>query len=112
MEALNTAHVSALAQRPWETPPAGANLPTQLQEHGAGDERVREAFDDFVGQTLFSQMLSSMRKTVGKSAYFHGGRAEEMFRGQLDQLLAEKMSEASAASFSDSMYELFTLKRM
>ena len=30
---------------------------------------------------------ASMRKTVGKAAYFDGGRAEEIFRGQLDQVI-------------------------
>lgn len=73
--------------------------------------RVREAFDDFVGQTFFSQLLASMRQTVEKPAYFHGGRAEEVFQGQLDQVLAEEMAEASADQFSGPMFELFMLPR-
>lgn len=73
------------------------------------DEAVKNAFDQFVGQTLFGQMLSSMRKTVGKPAYFHGGQAEEMFRGQLDQILAERMTEASAGQMSQSLYRQFEL---
>ena len=72
---------------------------------------MREAFKDFVGQTFFGQMLSAMRKTVGKPAYFHGGRTEEVFQAQLDQVLAEKLSDASAETFADPMYELFTLPR-
>ncbi len=72
---------------------------------------LRKAFDDFVGQTVFQQMLASMRKTVGKPAYFHGGRAEEIFQGQLDQVLAEKISDASASTFTDPMYQLFSLSR-
>ena len=73
------------------------------------DETVKQAFDQFVGQTLFGQMLSSMRKTVGEPAYFHGGQAEEMFRGQLDQILAERMTEASAGQMSQSLYRQFEL---
>ena len=64
-----------------------------------------------MGETFFGQMLKSMRKTVGKPAYFHGGRAEEIFTQQLDQVLAEKLSEASADKLSGPMYELFTLGR-
>ncbi len=75
------------------------------------DQAVKEAFQDFVGQTFFSQMLNAMRKTVGKPAYFHGGRAEEVFQGQLDQVLAEKLSDASADSFAGPMFELFQLQR-
>jgi len=77
----------------------------------AEPSELREAFDDFVGQTFYGQMLQSMRKTVGKSAYFDGGRAEEIFRGQLDQVLAEKMSEASADQFTGPMFDLFALDR-
>ena len=75
------------------------------------DAKLREKFDEFVGQSFFGQLTSAMRKTVGKPAYLHGGRAEEIFRGQLDQALAQEISEASAAEISDPMYELFTLSR-
>jgi hypothetical protein len=72
---------------------------------------LREAFRDFVGQTLFGQMLSSMRSTVGKPAYFHGGRAEEVFSEQLDQVLVERITEASASTVADPMYDLFNMQR-
>lgn len=72
---------------------------------------AREAFDQFVGETFYGQMLASMRKTVGKPAYFHGGRAEEIFQGQLDQTLGEQLAKASAGSFSGPMFELFSLQR-
>jgi peptidoglycan hydrolase FlgJ len=75
------------------------------------EEPLREAFQDFVGQTLFGQMLSSMRSTVGKPAYFHGGRGEEVFQEQLDALLVEEISEASASSVADPMFELFQMQR-
>jgi peptidoglycan hydrolase FlgJ len=77
----------------------------------AQKEPLREAFRDFVGQTLFGQMMSSMRSTVGKPAYFHGGRAEEVFSQQLDQVMVERISEASASSVADPMFELFNMQR-
>ena len=42
-------------------------------------------------------------RSLGKPAYFHGGRGEEVFQ-QLDQVLAEKLSTAQGA-FSDAMYD-------
>jgi hypothetical protein len=79
----------------------------------AGDQtELREAFDDFVGQTFFGQMLASMRKTVGKPAYLHGGRGEEVFSQHLDQVLAEELSESSASQFSGPMFEQFLLGHM
>lgn len=76
-----------------------------------GDGEFRKTFQQFVGQTLFGQMLKAMRSTVGKPAYFHGGRAEEIFSQQLDQALAEKLAEASGEPFSRPMFDLFSLNR-
>jgi peptidoglycan hydrolase FlgJ len=75
------------------------------------DTKLRQAFDSFVGETFYSQMLKSMRKTQDKPAYFHGGHAEEVFQQQFDQVLAEKLSSASSDKFTGPMYELFTMQR-
>ncbi len=88
---------NAMNLAPISTPPA----PSAQQVESA--ERVRDAFGKFVGQTMFAQMLSSMRQTVGKPAYFDGGRGEEVFRGQLDQVLAEKLSENDNHGAGDSL---------
>ena len=88
--------------------PEAPRLGHQDQE----DSELGKAFGSFVGQTLFGQMLKAMRKTVGEPAYFHGGRGEEIFREQLDQVLAEKMSNVCSDRFSQPMFELFSLKRM
>jgi hypothetical protein len=71
----------------------------------------REAFDRFVGGTFYRQMLGAMQKTVDKPAYFHGGQAEEIFRSQLNEIIADKMSEATAEQFTGPMFELFSLNR-
>ena len=83
----------------------------QKANPAAQREALRQTFESAIGQTLFGQMLKSMRKGLGKPAYFHGGRAEEIFQQQLDQVLAEKMAESSASSFVGPMFELFTLGR-
>src|SRR6266404_2839341 len=71
-------------QNPVTTPGINANVADQSQ--------LREKFDAFVGESFYGQMLQAMHKTVGKTAYFHGGRAEEAFQGQLDQVLSSKLS--------------------
>ncbi len=80
--------------------PSGQDEPEQLESA----LKLRDAYRDFVGKTFFGQMLKSMRSTVGKAAYFDGGQTEEVFRSQLDQQLADRMSEASAGSFADPMF--------
>jgi Rod binding domain-containing protein len=76
------------------------------QQQLEGAEAVRDTFRQFVGETFFKQMLKSMRSTQNKPAYFHGGHAEEVFQSQLDQVLAEKMTTASADQFADPMFRL------
>ncbi len=87
------------------------SLELQQSDQTTSEDPLREAFRDFVGQTMFGQMLQSMRTTVGKPAYFHGGRGEEVFQQQLDQLLVEKISDSSASTVADPMFELFQLQR-
>ena len=104
-------HVGVSSPLAMEAARWSAELAGALPPPRADDGELREAFGSFVGQTLFGQLLAAMRKTVGKPAYFHGGRAEEIFQQQLDQVLAEKISDASVEKFSDPMFELFAMKR-
>jgi hypothetical protein len=71
---------------------------------------LKKAFTDFVGQTFYGQMLKSLRSTVDKPAYFHGGQGEEMFQEQMDQILCEKFADASSEKFSGPMFDLFCLQ--
>ena len=84
---------------------------TTLSQPSADRPELREKFDEFVGETFFGQLMHSLRSTVGKPAYFHGGRAEEIFQGQLDQQLCTSMTKASADQISGPMFELFQLQR-
>lgn len=95
-----------------QVPDCLAAIPTSAEgtTQAAPDPMLREVFRDFVAQTLFSEMLRSMRKTLGKPAYFHGGRAEEVFQTELDRILVEKAARQSGDRFSDKMFELFTLR--
>jgi Rod binding domain-containing protein len=79
--------------------------------HGAKDQEVRTKFQQFVGETLYGQALKSMRKTVHKGRFFHGGHGEEVFQQQLDQVLAEKLAQTSGERVSSPMYQLFQLNR-
>lgn len=90
-----------------------AQLATSASRPEVAEESLteREAFDRFVGGTFYSQMLGAMQKSVGKPAYFHGGRAEEVFQSQLNQVLSEKLAEATANQFTGPMFELFSLSR-
>ncbi len=72
---------------------------------------LKKAFEDFVGQTFYGEMMKALRSTQQPVAYLHGGRAEEIFQGQLDQTMTEHLSDATAEQFAAPMYELFQLPR-
>ena len=74
-------------------------------------DELRDAFRKFVGTTLYGQMLKSMRSTVGKPAYMHGGQTEEIFQQQMDQIMVDDLTEKSASTIADPMYDLFNLRR-
>jgi peptidoglycan hydrolase FlgJ len=78
---------------------------------GNDTPELKTAFNDFVGQSFFGELLKQMRSTVGKPAYLHGGLGEDVFQSQLDQILVERISDASAATFSDPMYQLMLARR-
>jgi Rod binding domain-containing protein len=107
MSSLSQINVASLA--PPNIPPAlrlgVGNEANGLQGLPAeGNDALREAFTQFVGESFYGQMIKAMRSTVGKPAYFDGGRAEEAFRGQLDQALSEHMTSATADRFADPMF--------
>ena len=96
---------------PKPTEGTAKQLEQKANAANAKPDELKETFQDFVGQTLFAQMLKAMRSTQQPSKYFHGGRAEEIFQGQLDQILTEEISDASASTIAEPMYELFMLRR-
>lgn len=107
------AHVQStpLAAGPPDTK-SSADFANVVARTGPDDQdSLRDAFDAFVGQTFYGLLLKSMRTMVDKPSYFHGGRAEEMFQSQLDQVLTEEMSKANAHQLTGPMFELFQLPR-
>lgn len=77
----------------------------ESDDHGV----LREKFQSFVAGTFYRQLLESMRKTVQETKLVHGGRAEEIFRAQLDQNLSERLADSHGSELSGKMYEQFLL---
>ena len=88
-----------------------SGLESRAAAPAADKPELQQAFTDFVGQTFFGQLLKQMRASVGKPAFVHGGFGEDVFQGQLDQVLVERISDASASTFSDPMFQLLMARR-
>ena len=86
----------------------GSALASQLDPPPSEEAELREAFDDFVGQTLFGQLMAQMRKSIAENPYFGGGPGQAAFQSQLDQVLVEKVADASGGSVSAAMWKSFS----
>lgn len=83
----------------------------QAPQFDADSDRQRAVFRDFVAGTFYQELLKSMRDTHGEAAYFHGGRAEEIFRGQMDQHIVESLAENHGDVLAEPFYDAWTLGR-
>lgn len=103
--------LNELGDRPTTELTASPQADSSNTSSPAAQDDLKDAFHDFVGQTFFGEMIKAFRTTQQPSKYFHGGRAEEIFQGQFDQVLSETLSDSSAEQIANPMYELFMLKR-
>ena len=107
---------AATASTTWrlQPVPAPANMSANLLQSEVAShdsKKSRKVFDTFVRQTFYGQLVKAMHSTQEKPAYFHGGRGEEVFQGQLDQLLVEEVAKNGASQIAEPMFELFNLTR-
>lgn len=103
-------NVSLATPAAFDAARAAAGL-SNTQPVRPGDEETKQQFQEILGELLFGQLLKSMRRTVDKPAYFHGGRAEEVFTQQLDQVLAQNMSRSVGEQFLGPMYDFWATGR-
>jgi len=86
---------AAAPPRTGATPKAGAGEP---------DPALRSACEGM--EALFiTHMLSEMRKTVPKSDFLGGGRAEEIYTSLMDAELAKQMAGAGGLGLSTGLLE-------
>ena len=72
----------------------------------ANEKQFRELLHQFIGQTLFGQMLKSMRATQEKNPFFDGGQAEEIYQSLLDMELTDQLTQSTSRTLSEPMYKL------
>lgn len=80
--------------------PISASLATESVQD-SGKAAFKQKFNEVLGETMYGMMFKAMRESSHKSRYFDGGQTEQIFRQQLDQLLAEKMGRRDASKFSN-----------
>ncbi len=66
-------------------------------------KRLRETTDQVVGSVFYGTLLKTMRAGTMRGKYGHGGRGEEIFAAQLDQLLADRAGAARGYDLGDAI---------
>lgn len=80
-------------------------------EHGraaaeaSGGESLRDLVGNFVGNVFYGTLLRELQNSTLKGKYLHGGRGEEVFRGQLNMEVANRMGRAPNDPIANHMYE-------
>ncbi len=69
---------------------------------------LRTAVNEVVGTTFFGELLKTARNSTLKGEYGHGGRGEEIFRGQLDLELARRAGSAMDNGLSETLYRRYS----
>jgi peptidoglycan hydrolase FlgJ len=67
------------------------------------DKKLKKACKDFEA-ILTYQVLTSMRKSVGKCDLFHGGEGEEIFQSLFDMQISKDMSDFGPNSLARLLY--------
>jgi hypothetical protein len=70
----------------------------------SGDQQaLRDRVGEFVGGVFYGALLRQMQESKLKGTYFHGGRGEEAFKGQLNVELAKKLGRAKNNPIADRL---------
>lgn len=67
--------------------------------------KLRDAVDRTVGSVFYGTLLKTMRDSPLKGTIGHGGRGEEIFQNQLDQLFVERAGNARAYDLNQTIFE-------
>src|SRR5258708_1858509 len=81
---------------------------TKVKTPAKGQLAVREKFQDFVGGTFYKEMLKALRAAQKPSKYLHGGQAEKIFQGQMDQQIAEDLAHQYAGHLAAPLFESYS----
>ena len=80
--------------------PAQASIQTPQ-----GRAMLRKVVGEVVGTTFIGEMLKLAHNSNLQGKYGHGGRGERVFRGQLDQQLAQMIGGRMHNSLTESVYK-------
>lgn len=97
-------HTAFNADRPSTAPVFAGMLDRARSEGGSREAQLREASEKLVSTTMIMPMFAQLRNDPLAADLMHGGRAEEIFQQQLDQVLSDRIAGATRFDLVDSVY--------
>jgi hypothetical protein len=76
-------------------------------KRSAALEPLRDTVNQAVGAVFFGPLLRSARSSAFKSEIGHGGRGEDVFQNQMDQILIERAGRASGNRITEAIVDRF-----
>ncbi len=73
----------------------------------ASKSSLRKTVGQVMGSVFYGPLLASARNTALKSDVGHGGRGEDVFKAQLDQVLAERAGGVASDDVGEVLYQRF-----
>lgn len=80
-----------------------AASPVNSRSDDPGLAKLSDAVDQVVGSVFYGTLLRTMRSSSLQGPYGHGGRGEEVFGAQLDQVLAERAGRARGYGLAEAV---------
>jgi Rod binding domain-containing protein len=74
---------------------------------GGTEDEVKARFQDFVAGTFYKEMVKALRSAQRPPRYLYGGQAEQIFQGQLDQVLTDELARSHGGRIAGGLYELY-----
>lgn len=87
---------------------AAARTVTPQQAREGPRAEARRAVGDLVGNVFYGTLLRQLDQSSLKGKYLHGGRGEDVLRGQLNQQLALRMGESPNDVLSNAVFKMIT----
>ncbi|MEE9243806.1 MAG: hypothetical protein V3U55_07200 [Mycobacterium sp.] len=87
---------------------AAATIPIpEPRDSSRSATQLRRTINEVIGSVFFGPLMRAMRNSAIKGTVGHGGRGEEIFRAQLDQILTERAGASTHYPLSDVLFDRF-----
>lgn len=83
----------------------GGYMDKAMDANASPQDKLRSLSKMYVSSAMIMPMFEQMRSDPLAANLFHGGRSEEVFQQQLDQVLSDRIAGASKFDLAEAIYK-------